>query len=80
MADMTLLDVMKASNMVEIAKSITIDVDAFCKVTGKSRRRVYQLIDNRIYPEEILVGGYGNRKQKNKILFHTDKVIEWLKQ
>ncbi len=77
---MTLRDVMEASHLVEISKSITLDLDQFCKVVGKSRRRVYQLIDNRLLPEYLLIGGYENRKQKNKLMFDTSKVIEWLKQ
>lgn len=80
MADMTLLEVMEASNLVEISKSLTLSVDELCKVLKKPRRRIYALIDNRILPEELVVGGYESRKQNNKILFHTHKVIEWLKQ
>lgn len=79
MADMTLLEVMEASNLVEISKSLTLSVDELCKVLKKPRRRIYALIDNRILPEELVVGGYESRKQNNKILFHTHKVIEWLK-
>lgn len=79
MADMTLLDVMEASNLVEISKSLTLSVDELCKVLKKPRRRIYALIDNKLLPEELIVGGYENRKQNNKILFHTHKVIEWLK-
>lgn len=77
---MTLRDVMEASHLVEISKSITLDLDQFCKVVGKSRRRVYQLIDNRLLPEYLLIGGYENRKQKNKLMFDTSKVLEWLKK
>lgn len=80
MADMTLLEVMEASNLVEISKSLTLSVDELCKVLKKPRRRIYALIDHRILPEELVVGGYESRKQNNKILFHTHKVIEWLKQ
>lgn len=79
MADMTLRDVMEASHLVEIAKSLTLTLDEFCRVVGKPRRRIYSLIDNKLLPEELIVGGYENRKQKTKILFHTNKVIEWLK-
>lgn len=79
MADLTVLDVMAASNFIEISKSITIDLESLCKVTGKSKRRIYQLINHRLFPDEMLVGGYENRRQNKKILFHTHKVIEWLK-
>lgn len=80
MADMTLRDVMEASHLVEVSKSITLTLDEFCRITAKPRRRVYSLIDNKILPEELICGGYENRKQKTKLLFHTHKVIEWLKQ
>lgn len=80
MADLTVLDIMTACNLIELSKSITIDLETLCKVTGKSKRRVYQLINNKIYPEEMLVGGYENRRQNKKLLFHTERVIEWLKK
>jgi predicted DNA-binding transcriptional regulator AlpA len=79
MADLTVLDVMAATNLIESAKSLTIDLETMCKVTGNSKRRVYLLVNNKIYPEDMLVGGYSNRRQSKKLMFYTDKVIEWLK-
>lgn len=80
MADMTLLDVMEASHLVEISKSITLSLDEFCKVVKKPRRRIYALIDNRLLPENLIIGGYESRKQNNKILFDTKEVLAWLKE
>lgn len=80
MADMTLRDVMEASHLVEVSKSITLTLDQFCEIVGKPRRRVYSLIDNKLLPEELICGGYENRKQKTKLLFHTERVIQWLKK
>lgn len=80
MADMTLRDVMEASHLVELAKSISITLDEFCRIIGKPRRRVYSLIDNKLLPEELIIGGYESRKQKTKLMFHTQQVLEWLKK
>ncbi len=80
MADMTLRDVMEASHLVELSKSISLTLDQFCQIIGKPRRRVYSLIDNKLLPEELIIGGYESRKQKTKLMFHTHKVIEWLKR
>lgn len=77
---MTLREVMEATNLVEISKSPTLDIDDLCKILKKPRRRIYALVDNEILPNELIVGGKENRKQKNKLLFHTDKVLEWLKK
>lgn len=79
-ADMTVIQVMEATNLIHLSKKITIDLEEFCEVVGKDKSMVYRMLKNKIYPENLIVGGYGNRKQKSKILFHTDKVIEWLKQ
>jgi len=79
MADMTLREVMEASQLVEMAKSATIDVEQFCKMSGKTKRRVYQLINNKLIPEELIIGGYESRKQKTKLMFDTEKVLKWLK-
>lgn len=80
MADMTLIEVMEATNLVEISKNPTLDIDDLSKILKKPRRRIYALVDNEIFPSELIVGGKENRKQKNKLLFHTDKVLEWLKK
>lgn len=79
-ADMTVIQVMEASHLITLANKITIDLEEFCKVVGKDKSMVYRMLKNKIYPSGLLVGGYENRKQKTKLLFHTDKVIEWLKQ
>ena len=80
MADMTLIEVMEATNLVEISKNPTLDIDDLSKILKKPRRRIYALVDNEILPSELIVGGKENRKQKNKLIFHTDKVLEWLKK
>lgn len=76
--DMTLMEVMEATNLVEISKNPTLDIDDVCKILKKPRRTIYALINNKIFPDDLIIGGYENRKQKKKILFNTSKVIEWL--
>lgn len=79
-ADMTVIQVMEAVSLIALSKKITIDLDEFCEVVGKDKSMVYRMLKNKLYPAELLVGGYENRKQKTKLLFHTDRVIEWLKK
>lgn len=79
MADMLLIEVMEASHLIEMAKSATIDIEQFCKISGKTKRRVYKLVNNKLLPEEMIIGGYDNRKRNNKLMFDTEKVLKWLK-
>jgi len=79
-ADMTVIQVMEAVSLIALSKKITIDLEEFCEVVGKDKSMVYRMLKNKIYPDSLIVGGYDGRKQKSKILFHTDRVIEWLKK
>lgn len=80
MADMTVIQVMESVNLITLSKKITIDLEEFCEVVGKDKSMVYRMIKNKLYPSSLLVGGYESRKQKTKLLFHTDRVLEWLKK
>lgn len=76
---MTVIEVMEATNLIHLARKITLDISEFCEITGHDKSFVYSRIKYRFFPENIIVGGYDGRKQKTKLLFHTDMVIEWLK-
>ncbi len=77
---MTVLEVMEYAEMFNLIKNPTMTMEAFCKVLNKSKRRVYTLLENKIYPEELIVDGYEYREKRKSPIFHTHKVIEWLKQ
>ena len=79
-ADWLLIDTMIASHLIEVSKYITMDINLFARITGKPIRRVYFMIKSRELPEELIIGGYGNRKQNNKILFDTFHVLIWLRK
>ena len=43
---MTLREVMEATNLVEISKNPTLDIDDLSKILKKPRRRIYALLYN----------------------------------
>lgn len=80
MADLTVLEVIEFAEVYAACKYPTMTMDEFCKVVNKSKRRVYNLLDNKLLPEELIVGGYESRKQRKSPIFHRNEVIAYLKQ
>lgn len=78
-ADLLVLDMLETAFRIERVKSITLSFNDFCRVIGKDRSSVHKLLKNKLLPENIVLGGYENRKQKTKVLFDTEKVLEWLR-
>lgn len=78
--DLTVLDLLEMSRLQWIAENPTMDIQTFCRITGKDRRRVNSLLNNRLLPEKLIYNGYEGRKQRVKVLFITEMVIEWLKE
>ncbi|KPE51260.1 hypothetical protein [Chryseobacterium indologenes] len=78
-ADLLVIDMMEAAYRIERVKKITLTFEEFCRVIGKDRSSIHKLLKNKLLPEGIILGGYENRKQKTKVLFDTEKVLEWLR-
>lgn len=78
-ADLLVIDMMETAYRIERVKKITLTFDEFCRVIGKDRSAIHKLLKNKLLPESIILGGYENRKQKTKVLFDTEKVLEWLR-
>lgn len=76
--EMTTLELMEHSYFVQMAKSPSMNIEEFEKITGWSRRKVYTFLRNQLIPEHLIVGGY-NKRQSKKPIFYTKEVIEWLK-
>jgi predicted DNA-binding transcriptional regulator AlpA len=57
-----------------------MDLSEFCEVTGKGQKEVYALLRCQYYPDELIIGGYEGRKRKKKLLFDTQKVLEWMRR
>lgn len=79
-ADLTVFEVLEFAEMHCIFKYPTMPLDNFCKVYGKSKRRVLLLLKNKLIPEEIILGGYNYKSERKHILFITERVVEWLKK
>lgn len=80
MADLTVLEVMEFTFLNQLMTCPTMTITDYCKVTGKTRRRVNKLLSNRLIPEELIIGGYENRRQNTAVMFDTEKVLKHLKQ
>lgn len=78
-SDLTVLELLEVTNANFLTQNPSIDVKTMSTLSGNSIRRIYKLIDNKLIPECLLLGGFENRVQKKKLLFDTEKVIEWLK-
>lgn len=78
-ADLLVIDMMETAYRIERVKKITLTFEEFCRVIGKDRSSIHKLLKNKHLPENIILGGYENRKQKTKVLFDTEKVLEWLR-
>lgn len=73
------VDMLEIAYRVERVKKITLTFQEFCNVIGKDERDVRKIYRNKLLPEQIIIGGYRERKQKEKIMFDTEKVLEWLR-
>lgn len=78
-ADLLVIDMLEAAYRIERVKKITLSFEEFCRVVGKDRSAIHKLLKNKLLPENVVIGGYENRKQKTKVLFDTEKVLEWLR-
>lgn len=78
--DLMVVDMLEVAYRIERVKKITLDFPEFCRIIGKDVGTVRKLFKHRLLPENLIIGGYDNRKQKEKILFDTEKVLEWLRQ
>ncbi|WP_312900180.1 hypothetical protein [Chryseobacterium taichungense] len=79
-SDMTLNELLIAFNRMAMVQKITMSFNEFCEVTGKDPKDVYALLRSRYYPDELLIGGYEGRRRKKKLLFDTEKVLEWMRR
>lgn len=79
-ADMTLNELLVAFNRIAMVQKITLNLDEFCEVTGKNRKTVYSLLRTQFYPDDLIIGGYEGRRNKRKLLFDTQKVLEWMRR
>ncbi len=77
--ELTVGEMLILSNQMGMVKKPTLTLSEFCEIAGADYRRVKKLIMNKLYPEEMLVYGYKNYRG-GKIMFYTDKVLEYLKQ
>lgn len=78
-ADMTVLEMFEFAELLNVVRNPTMTLEEFCKIVQKSKRRVYELLKNRIYPEELIVGGYASMKQRKSPVFDTKQVIEFIR-
>jgi hypothetical protein len=79
MDEITVLEALEVSTMLFASKKPTIDVKEFCLITGNTIANLKKYMKEKTLPDHLIIGGYQNRVQKRKLLFDTDKVIEWLK-
>lgn len=77
--ELTVLESVKYAYLISISTQITLTLDEFCKISGTNKRRVYQLLKIKYYPEKIIKGGYDSLKQRKSPIFITDEVLNWIK-
>lgn len=80
MADLTVEEMIQFCELYDCVRLPTMDIDQFCRFTGRTKKKVIALLNNRLLPEDLLVYGYEGRRQRITVLFYTDRVIHWLKQ
>lgn len=76
--DLNVLEAIKYAYLVAICSRLTMNLDEFCKVTGKDRRQVYQFLKNKIYPDRMIMGGYESLKQRKSPIFITEEVLKFI--
>lgn len=79
-SELTVLEVLEFGYLNYISTNLTITVNDFCRMTNANRKNVTAMLNKKEFPEDILVGGYESRKQRKTVLFHTDRVIDYLKK
>lgn len=78
-SDMTLLEVMEATNRIKESEKQTLTVEEFAKWNNIEVDRVRRLLRSKYYPSELIVGGYEGRTGNNKcVLFVTSAVVRWI--
>lgn len=77
-SDLSIIEGLKYAYLVSICSHITMDLEEFCKTIGKDKRQVYKLLKNRIYPENIIMGGYNSMKQRKRPIFITKEVLNYI--
>lgn len=76
--DMTVAELMETVSILHQA-SPTMTLDLYCKIKNQEKEYVYSLLNNKLLPEEIIVGGYEGRKKGKAVMFYTEKVLELIK-
>jgi len=76
---LTFLDLLMINQKLVLSQKLTIDKNELSELMGKPVKRINELLKNRILPEKLIVGGYSGRKQRQKTMFYTNDVLEWLK-
>ena len=77
--NLSLLDMMLFCQKMALAKKITINKKELSEIMGKPQKRINALLNNKIIPEYLIVGGYEARKQRSSLMFYTKEVLEWMK-
>lgn len=77
-SDLSVLEALKYAYLVSVSTNITMNLEEFCKITGKDKRKVYTLLKNRIFPERIIVGGYENKEKRKSPIFITKEVLNYI--
>ncbi|MDO4764284.1 MAG: hypothetical protein Q4A00_07900 [Flavobacteriaceae bacterium] len=78
-SDLSVIETLKYAYLVSVCSRITMDLEEFCKTTGKDKRKVYKLLKSRAYPEKIIMGGYESLKQRKSPIFITEEVLNFIK-
>lgn len=77
-ADLSVLEALKYAYFVSICSRLTITLEEFCKTIGKDKRKVYQLLRKRAYPDTMIHGGYESMTQRKSPLFITKEVLKFI--
>lgn len=78
--NLSLLDMMLLCQKLELSKKITINKKELGEIMGKPQKRINALLNNKIIPEHLIVGGYSAKKQRSNLMFFTKDVLEWMKR
>lgn len=78
-ADLLVFENVEAAYRIYRIQTLTLTLRELSRIIGKDYYHLNSLFNNKLLPEEIIVGGYQNRKQKTKILFDTEMVLKWLR-
>ena len=59
-------------------KHPTLTLTEFCEITQKNKRKVYAELNEKIFPEKLIVDGYDYKKKRKMPLFHSKEVLQWI--